>query len=78
METGKWVKIGREAGPEGTTITYALPGTDYLIKSYKRHIPHANGRGTWDYTSFFIFDKNDKLAEKTTLKDAKEFVEKLL
>jgi len=78
METGKWVKVGKEIGPKGTTITYALSGTTYQIESRKRHIPHANGNGTWDHTTFFIFDKNDKLAEKMTLKDAKEFVEKLL
>ncbi len=79
QETGKWVKVGRETGPEGTTITYALSGTDYLIESRKRHIKHANNRpGTWDHTSYVILNGNDEMAEKMTLKDARKYVEQLL
>ena len=73
----KWGKIGKLTGIYGSSIFYGSSDTSLQIESRKRHIPHANGReGTWDYTSFFVLDKHGReLAEKHTLKDAKEFAE---
>ncbi len=70
-----WTKISRTVNTEGTTITYAGLGTDYTIESRKRHIPHANGVGTWDHTSYFVLLAGRDLAEKMSLSDAKEFAE---
>lgn len=72
----KWEKIRKEISKEGTTITYSLPNTEITIESRKRHISHANGSGTWDYTSYFILKNGQELAEKRSLKDAKEYVER--
>lgn len=43
------------------------------IESRKRHIPHANRQGTWDYTSYFVLRDGVELVEKHSLKDAKEY-----
>ena len=73
----KWTKTGKEVSAEGTTITYTGEGTDLTIESRKRHIPHANRTGTWDYTSYFILNGGEVVAEKHSLKDAKEYAEGL-
>lgn len=73
----RWIKTGREVNAEGTTITYSGKGTDFAIESRKRHIPHANGIGTWDHTSYFVLKNGHELIEKFSLKDAKEFAEGL-
>ena len=73
----KWNKISKTTNSEGTTITYkcdALPGI--TIESRKRHIPHANGVGTWDHTSYFVI-KDGKETEKWSLKDAQEYAERM-
>ena len=75
-----WRRIKKRIGPEGTTITYGYSNniTDYRIESRRRHIPHANGNsGTWDHTSYFVMKDGVDLVEKWSLKDAKEYVEKL-
>lgn len=69
-------KDKKKISKEGTTITYSLPNTEITIESRKRHIPHADGIGTWDYTSYFILKNGKELAEKRSLKDAKEYAEK--
>lgn len=74
----KWVKISREVLASGTTtILYRLEGTGYTVMSFKRPIPHADGRGTWNHTSFFVALDGKALAEKHTLKDAKAYAEAL-
>ena len=70
-----WEKIGRTVNREGTTITYRLQGTEILVQSRKRHIPHANGSGTWDHTSYFVLDHGEEIAEKQSLTDAKKYAE---
>ena len=75
--TLRWVKKSKSVNPEGTTIVYAAPGTPSTIDSRKRHIPHANGNGTWDHTSYFVMDGANELIEKQSLKDAKEYVENM-
>lgn len=76
MAAIRWEKTGREVNAEGTTIIYSGSGTTLTIESRKRHIPHANGIGTWDHTSYFVLDDGKELAERYSLKDAKEYAEK--
>ena len=74
----KWEKVSRIINAAGTTIVYEGVGTDLTIESRKRHIPHANGKpGTWDFTSYFICKRKVDVAEKMSLKEAKEYAEKL-
>ncbi len=70
-----WEKIDRTVNREGTTITYRLKGAEILVQSRKRHIPHANGSGTWDHTSYFVLDHGEEIAEKWRLEDAKKYAE---
>lgn len=73
-----WKKTGKEETSNGTIITYAGEGTDLRIESRKRLIPHAGGRsGGWMYTSYFVIRDGVEIAEKHSLKDAKEYVEAL-
>jgi len=48
------------------------------IESRRRHIPHADGVGTWDHTTYFVIQNGTELVEKQTLRDAKEYAEGLL
>ena len=74
----KWVKTcKRVIVGKGTTITYSLEGTPYTVESRKRPIPHANGSGTWDHTSYFVLKDGADVAEKHTLAKAKEYAEML-
>ena len=70
-----WEKIDRTVNREGTTITYRLKGAEILVQSRKRHIPHANGIGTWDHTSYWVLSDGVELKEKMRLMDAKEWAE---
>ena len=73
----RWIKEGRTVSPRGTTNTYRLIGTMYSVESRKRQIPHANGIGTWQHTSYFVLRDGRQLVEKYSLKDAKEYAEQL-
>lgn len=73
-----WKKTLRSVSAEGTTISYELPGCPMRIESRKRHIPHANGSGTWDHTSFFALRGEEVIAEKQTLADAKILAERYM
>ena len=69
-----WAKTGCVISQDGTTITYTdLRETGLTIESRKRHIPHANGSGTWDHTSYWILRDGEELKECYTLKAAKEW-----
>ena len=70
-----WRKVRRTISAAGTTIVYEGP-SGYSIESRKRHIPHANGIGSWDYTSYFVLKDGVELAERHSLADAKEYAEK--
>ena len=75
----KWEKIDRTVNSEGTTITYQAAGTNrqLLIQSRLRHIPHANGIGTWDHTTYHVIANGQEASKYwQTLKDAKEEAEK--
>jgi hypothetical protein len=76
--TVKWVKTGKVVRTSGsTTIIYRLEGTPYTVESRKRPIPHANRSGTWDHTSYFVQKDRVDVAEKHTLRAAKEYAEAL-
>ena len=77
MSDKKWVRTGRLVNSEGTTNTYWLMDTDITVQSRKRHIPHANGIGTWDHTSYFVLKNDVEVIEKHSLNDAKEYAEGL-
>ena len=72
----KWTKMGKTVSKEGTTITYWADNMPITIESRRRHIPHANGIGTWDHTSYFVLWKGHEVKEFNSLKDAKVFAEK--
>ena len=77
--TIRWVKMGKTVSAEGTTITYEAVNHPLTIESRKRHIPHSGGKpGTWEYTSYFVLFLGKEMIEKHSLKDAKEYAEKLL
>ena len=74
-----WKRTGRRVSSKGTDTIYSASGINYSIESRKRHIPHANGRpGTWDHTSYFVMKDGKAMIEKSSLADAKEYVETLL
>ena len=70
-----WEKTGKRVSSSGTTITYSGKGTGFTIESRKRHIPHSNGVGTWEHTSYFVLLDGKEIKEKYSLKDAKMFAE---
>lgn len=70
-----WSIISRWEDKDGVTTRYKLHGTDITIESRRRHIPHANGIGTWDHTSYFVLDHGEEIAEKWRLEDAKKYAE---
>jgi hypothetical protein len=75
-----WKKTGKIVSAEGTTVEYrpAKARINISVESRKRHIPHANGSGTWDHTSYFVILDGADVKEKWTLKDAKEYAEGLI
>lgn len=74
----KWKKMGKTVNAEGTTITYWADNMPITIESRRRHIPHTNGIGTWDHTSYFVLWKGHEVKEFNSLKDAKVFAEKYM
>lgn len=72
-----WTKYGKRVGPEGTTVFYKGQGTNLTIESRKRHIPHANGSGTWDYTTYWVLRDGVELKERYSLTAAKEYAEEV-
>ena len=75
-----WEKTGKTVSAAGTTVEYRPIGAmkDITVESRKRHIPHANGVGTWDHTSYFVVLDGKDVKERWTLKDAKQYAEELL
>lgn len=74
----KWAKMGKTISKEGATITYWADNMPITIESRRRHIPHANGIGTWDHTSYFVLWKGHEVKEFNSLKGAKVFAEKYM
>lgn len=73
----KWKRLERKVRPEGTDVIYGLEDSDITVESRKRHIPHANGSGTWDHTSYFVVRGGKDVVERWSLKDAKAYAEML-
>lgn len=73
----KWKKTGKLVYAKGTTITYEGEGTPFYIESRTRHIPHANGIGTWDHTTYHLFNDAGKVKIFNRLADAKGYVEEM-
>lgn len=73
----EWKKTGKIVSDEGTTITYSS-GTAYTIESRKRHIPHANGSGTWDHTTYHILRDGVEVGKQYSLSDAKYLAENMI
>ena len=71
-----WQKSGKIIRHDGTYILYENGGP-FQIESRRKQIPHANGSGTWEHTSYFVIRDGEDLKECFTLKDAKEYVKKL-
>ena len=76
----KWERTGKLVGSEGTTIEYrpAKASISVSIESRKRHIPHANGTGTWDHTTYWVLLDGKDVKERYSLSDAKQFAEDLI
>lgn len=73
-----WKKIGKEVGKQGTVITYKSPECPGVkIESRKRSIPHANGIGSWDYTSYFLIREDGSEREFDLLCRAKKAADTL-
>lgn len=73
-----WSKIGRTIHPgREITITYQGAGTDLLIQSRKRNIPHANRSGSWQHTTYVVMQRGEDLHSFQTLERAKEFAEEV-
>ena len=73
-----WKRTGRLVSLNGSSVFYRAAGTNYEIISRKRHIPHANGVGTWDHTTYWVVLNGKDIKERYSLADAKEYVEKLM
>ena len=77
MSKLKWEKVERTVNAEGTTITYRAAGTNLIVQSRKRQIPHSNRGGTWEHTSYFVLDDGKEVAEKWRLSEAQKYAEAL-
>lgn len=72
-----WAKTGRTVSQDGTTIIYTdMRETGLTLESRKRHIPHANGSGTWDHTSYWVLRGGEELKELQTLAAAKDWADR--
>ena len=76
----KWERTGKLVGSEGTTIEYRpiKESINVSIESRKRHIPHANGSGTWDCTTYWVLCDGKDVKERYSLSDAKQYAEDLI
>lgn len=73
----EWKRTGKIVNDEGTTITYSS-GTAFTIESRKCHIPHANGVGTWDHTTYHIMRDGAEVGKQYSLSDAKYLAENMI
>ena len=74
-----WIKTSRTVHADGSAETrYEAGGTDFVIESRKRPIPHANGVGSWMYTSFFLIFPDGHEKKYNRLSDAKEAAESFM
>lgn len=74
----KWTRTGKVVDAEGTTVIYsneAYPG--YTIESRKRHIPHSNGVGTWDHTTYHVLLYAKELKQLYSVRSCMSWVERM-
>ena len=74
----KWIQKSIAVHGDGSQeIRYEAPSTGFSIESRKRPVPHANGVGSWMFTSYHLIcpDGTEKMFHR--LSDAKAAAEKL-
>lgn len=75
----EWRKTGRiEVGGCRTVIYEPIPTPQHVrisVESRKRPIPHSNGIGTWNLTTYFVVRDGVDVIEKMSLADAKKYAE---
>ena len=73
-----WKKVSRTVQGDGSTTIRYEGGCLYVVESRKRPIPHANRRGTWMFTSYFVINPETGYEkEYNSLADAKAAAEKI-
>ncbi len=73
----KWEKVEEMINREGKTITYKCGDPDVWVESRRRHIPHANGVGTWDHTTYAVLYKGKMVADLQRMSLAKSYAEQI-
>ncbi len=72
-----WRAAAREKYEDGSAmVRYEAEGCAYAIESRRRPIRHANGIGSWLYTSYWLISTDGTEKEFHSLQDAKEAAEK--
>jgi len=72
----KWVRTNHKYNADGSSeLRYEAKGTDCVIESRKRAIPHANGVGSWWHTAYFVIRPDGTETAYITRKRAMEAVE---
>ena len=72
-----WIKTETTIRTDGEkVIRYESSRNQNAIESRKEAIPHADGRGVWYHTSYFLIRPDGTEKEYWTLAAAKEAAEK--
>ena len=58
------------------TILYKCAGSRCMIESRREAVPHADGRGVWFHTTYFLMKPDGTEKEYYKLSDAKTAAEK--
>jgi len=75
----RWLRTGKAVSAEGTTIEYSsqsCPGI--TLESRRRHIPHSNGIGTWDHTTYHVLKSGEEVGQYYSLRSAQEHAERMV
>ena len=71
-----WKKVAKAEHLGGeTTLRYEAEGTNAVIESRKRAIPHSARGGSWMHTTYFVILPSGAEHEFWRLQDAKNAVE---
>lgn len=57
------------------TILYKCAGSRCMIESRRKAVPHADGRGVWFHTTYFLIRPDGTEKEFYKLSDAKQAAE---
>lgn len=72
-----WRATAKEKYEDGSEmVRYEAEGCAYAIESRRRPIRHANGIGSWLYTSYWLISPDGSEKEYHRLQDAKKAAEK--